>query len=603
VTVRAITGLVAYNLFLLAVGAGVLWAIRGWKWWTDFARLAGVAYFLGVASLMTLLTLELVLGVPIRAATIVFSGLAVIVGSLVVGRLRGFVLPGLRPSGWRIPGLTLFGALFAAGIVVYLEALVRADRLSGIAREWDSWAFWVPKAQSLYFFGSLTPAFLEQLPQVPSYPPGLSLLQAGAFHAMGSADATSLHVQYWFFAAGFVAAMVGLLAGRVHEAILLPVLLAFFVAPSLLDRATTVYADIPLGYLIGVAGLLVILWVEEQRGWQLAAAVVLLAGAMLTKREGILFAACVLLAAFVVSATHWRELWRRLAVAAVAAIVLTLPWRAWFMLHELEGDGPNAGYLGAFRHIDRVRPSFELAVSSLFERDLWRIVPYIALAAILIAAFAGAWKVSIYAAVFLGAAIGGATWTIWANVNLPIGRDDSQTPIDRLTGTTVLTLAALTPLLLARAWSARGRTRDRASFSRPVPLRDGVVWRSPWMWAVVALGLLSHPASMVIGYSGSGLPGGAPRWPGDGDCVTAPALGQSARVVVGYAESYPEAQAIRRRALTAGLDNVQVTQDGCGRARVFVDADSPTENEMLVATARAANLEPTLEGVTAPPVP
>ncbi|MBA2741402.1 MAG: hypothetical protein H0U46_05270, partial [Actinobacteria bacterium] len=150
-TVRAIVGLVVYNLFLLGVGAGVLWGVRGWRWWTDFVRLAGVAYLLGVASLMTLVTLELVLGIPISSLTIFSSGLALTAVGLAVGRLRAHSLPGLRPPGWRAPGLTLFGALFVAAIVVYLEALFRADRLSGITREWDSWAFWMPKAQSLYY--------------------------------------------------------------------------------------------------------------------------------------------------------------------------------------------------------------------------------------------------------------------------------------------------------------------------------------------------------------------------------------------------------------------------------------------------------------------
>ena len=48
-TARAIIGLCAYNLVLLGTGAGVLWGIRGWRWWTDFVRLTGLAYFLGVA--------------------------------------------------------------------------------------------------------------------------------------------------------------------------------------------------------------------------------------------------------------------------------------------------------------------------------------------------------------------------------------------------------------------------------------------------------------------------------------------------------------------------------------------------------------------------
>ncbi len=375
-TVRAIAGLLVYNLFLLGVGAAVLWGVRGWRWWTELVRLAGVAYLLGVASLMIVLTLELVLGLPIGAWTILLSGALLVVAGLVAGRVRRHAAPGLRPPGWRFPALTLFGAGFVAGIVVYFEALLRADRLSGITREWDSWAFWMPKAQSLYFFDRLEADFLEQLPQLASYPPGMAFIQSGAFHAMGSADTASLHVQYWFLAAGFVGAVIGLLATRVHEAILFPVLLLFLVSPSLLERVTTLYADVPLGYLIAVAALLVLLWILDRETWQLAAATILLAGAMLTKREGLLFAACVLLAAFVATWREWRTLWKLVAVCGVVAFALTAPWRIWFTAEGLESDGPDAGYVGAFGYLERVRPSFELAVETLFASDLWRVGPY-----------------------------------------------------------------------------------------------------------------------------------------------------------------------------------------------------------------------------------
>jgi len=594
VTVRAIVGLVVYNLFLLGVGAGVLWGVRGWRWWTDFVRLAGVAYLLGVASLMTLVTLELVLGIPISSLTIFSSGLALTAVGLAVGRLRAHSLPGLRPPGWRAPGLTLFGALFVAAIVVYLEALFRADRLSGITREWDSWAFWMPKAQSLYYSDRLEPDFLAALPQLPSYPPGLAVIQTGAFHALGSADLISLHVQYWFFAAGFVAAVIGLLAGRVHQAILFPLLLVFLVSQSLVERITTVYADVPLGYSVAIAALLVVLWIQEEKPWQLAAATILLAGAMLTKREGLLFAVCVLLAAFVATYTERRR-WRPLFIAGVALVAITVPWRIWFTTHGLESDGPDSGYLGAFSHLDRVWPALRLAATTLVEGDLWRVAPYVAIAAIALAAIAGAWKVSVYAGSFLVLALAGGTWVVWAYTALPITRDEAQNPIVRITGTTVLVLAALTPVLLHAAWSKR-RAENPPVRGVAMPIRDAFLWKSPWLWAVVAIGVLSHPGAMLAGYSGSGLPGGAPRFLAASDCVAEPLSEARVRVVLGYADSFPEANDLHRRALAAGLEDAEVAKDGCGRLRVFVDdVQSAAASNALSDKARAASLEPTLE--------
>ena len=48
-TMRAIAGLFAFNLFVLAVGSSVLFGIRGWRSWAELLRLSGVAYLIGVS--------------------------------------------------------------------------------------------------------------------------------------------------------------------------------------------------------------------------------------------------------------------------------------------------------------------------------------------------------------------------------------------------------------------------------------------------------------------------------------------------------------------------------------------------------------------------
>ncbi len=588
-TARAILGLVVFNVFVLGVGGGVLWGIRGWRFWTELVRLAGVAYLLGVSAMMIVLTLELVVGIPIGIPSILLAGALLAGLGILVGRRRGHTPPALRPPGWRIPGISLFAALFAAGIVVYLEGLFRAQRLAGAAREWDSWANWLPKSRELYDSSRLEPEFLLQVTsQSPGYPPGPATLQAAAFHAMGSADAVTLHLQYWFLAAGFVLAVVGLLAGRVHAAILFPLLLAFLVAPTILDWIVTVYADLPLAYLIAVASLLLVLWIEERKTWQLAAATVLLAGAMLTKREGIAFAACVLVAGLVASFADRRRLWRPLVAAGLVAFALALPWRIWFTAHGLPGDGPELGYLATFTHLDIAWPAFELNVETLLDTDLWRYAPFLAGIAVVLAALARAWRVSLYTGAFVVAAIATGTWVFWTN---PVAYNDAW-PIQRYTGITVLVLAVLTPLLLERAWSA---TRSSTAVSG-TPGPDALFRPSRLAWLVVLVGLLSHPGAMLVGYSGSGLPGGAPSFPGESGCAVAPSSDANVRVVVGYVDSYPEAMALRERARAAGLRDAEVSQDGCGHVRVFVDdLPSVAASQTLVADAEAAGLRPTIE--------
>jgi hypothetical protein len=589
-TLRAIGGLLVFNLLILGVGAGVFWGARGWRWWTDFVRLIGLAYFVGLSALMILVMFELVMGIPVGPTTMLLSGAGLVVVGVLVGRLRGFTAPGLRPPGWRFPRISVFVALFVAGIVVYFEALFRADRLAGVAREWDSWANWLPKSKALYLSGRLDIEFLMLLPQLPSYPPGPATIQAGAFHAMGSADTVTLHVQYWFFAVGFAVAVIGLLAQRVHHAILFPVLLTLLVAPSLVDWITTVYADLPLGYLIALAALLVILWIEEKESWQLAAATVLLSGAMLTKREGMLFAVCVLLAGFVASFADRRQLWPRLLAAGLIALALVLPWRIWFTAHGLPAVGPDTGYVGVFSSLDRLWRSLELSLTTLFHQDLWHFAPVLAVAAIVLALLGGAWRLSLYAGTLLVAGVAAVTWVLWVNHGLALIHDDWA--IRRLTGTTVLVLAVLTPLLLQRAWSSEPASRAPAESPGP----DALFRPSRVAWGIVLVGVFSHPGSMLVGYSGSGLPGGLPSFPGPASCVSGPVAGENVRVVVGYADSYPEANAMRSRAVAAGLVGAEVVQDGCGRLRVFVD-DVPTAaaSDTLSADARAAGLEPTLE--------
>jgi hypothetical protein len=592
VTLRAIGGLVVYNLFVLGVGAGVLWGIRGWRWWTELVRLIGIAYLLGLSALTIVLIHELVIGIPIDSTTMLLTGTGLIVAGVVAGRIRGFTAPGLRPPGSHFPGISLFVALFVAGIVVYFEALFRGERLAGVAREWDSWANWLPKSKALYLSGRLAPDFLARVPQQPpSYPPGPATIQAGAFHAMGSADTTTLHVQYWFFAVGFALAVIGLLVRRVHHAILFPVLLALLVAPSLVDWITTVYADLPLGYLIAVAALLLILWIEEKESWQLAAVTVLLAGAMLTKREGMLFAVCVLFAGFVASFGDRHRSWRRLFWAGLIAVALVLPWRIWSTVHGFPSVGSDTGYDGVVSDLDRLWPALDICLRTLFHPDLWHFASVVGVAAIVLALLGGAWRVGVYAATLVVTGLAAVTWVFWVNHWFVLLHEEFA--IRRVTGTTVLMLAVLTPLLLERAWGP-SEPASRTLADSPVP--DAIFRPSRVGWVVVLVGVLSHPGSILVGYSGSGLPGGWPGFPGAAGCAAAPVADANVRVVVGYADSYQEAIAMRERARVAGLGDAEASQDGCGRLRVYVD-DVPTmaAAQTLLAEAQAAGLSPTVE--------
>ena len=444
---HSIAGILAFNLFLLVVGVAVLYGLRGWESWGELLRLSGFAYMLGVAGLGVIFVIELVVGVDLSLATILATGACLFALAAGVGRLLGRRLPWVKAvSGHLSPTAAIFGAL----AVVYSEALFRSGRLAGLY-EFDGWAFWVPKAKAIYFFGGLDRQFFEQLPG-PSYPPLVPALEAAAFRFMGSPDVVTLHVQFWFFLIGFLTAVVGLLAPRVPSLLLWPPILLLLAAPHVLGYALQAQGDFLLDELVALAALLVALWLVEQRPWQLAGAAVFIGAAMSTKREGYMLASCVAAAAFLASWHHARILWPRLLLACAAAVALTVPWRVFLVVRDLSRGGAEAGGVGLFAHADRAWPSFRLAVSSVFDYHIWLIVAPLLLLAIAAAASTGAWRLSGYALFLFVLAIVAFTWVTWAFPSLPITKNAALNPIVRLTGSLAFAATALIPLLLGAAW-------------------------------------------------------------------------------------------------------------------------------------------------------
>jgi hypothetical protein len=135
-TVRAVIGLFLLNGFLLAVGLGVLFAIRGWRSWGELARLAGLAYLLGVGSCGVVWVLELVVGVPFTLATIVLTGAAVMALGAGAGWRIGRRLPA-RPRVHSLAPWSVATAVFAGATVIVFEALFRAGRIRGLS-EYDA---------------------------------------------------------------------------------------------------------------------------------------------------------------------------------------------------------------------------------------------------------------------------------------------------------------------------------------------------------------------------------------------------------------------------------------------------------------------------------
>ncbi len=448
-TARALLGLFALHAMYLGVGAATLWAIRGWTRWTSLVRLGGLAYLLGIATLGIVWTLLLAVGLPFGVATILLTGAVVAAAGILVGLQRGFRVEASAPAG--IARHALVALLGVSVLAVYLVALFRAARLQGLF-SFDGWAFWVTRGKAVYFFDTFDPQIFGEVPH-PSYPPVIPVLDAAAFHAMGSADVVTLHVQYWLLAVGFLAAAAGLLVRRVPPWLLWPSLALAFVLPRMRTNVLAAQADLPLDYLMVVAAILLALWVGDRQAWRLPAAAVLLACGVLVKREGLVLAACVLVSALVATFPTRRSAWPRLVAVGVAVASAAVPWRLWYGAQGIEGETGSEWIEGVWSA--RTLDSLRLALDVLAGTGRWSVVPTIGVVAVVLAAVWGRRSHAAYAAVLvvLLTLAGASTSVVFPDIG--VTDDEGVNPIVRLTAGTVLAISCLTPLLLAGVWRGR----------------------------------------------------------------------------------------------------------------------------------------------------
>ncbi len=456
-TVRAILGLAALNGAYAVLGVTLLWAIRGLPRWSDVLRLAGLGYLLGVAAFGTVWTLLLVVGVPFGGWAIVLS----LVCGTAAAAAAGFVLRRPRPSGFGDPDRHASSAMLlvtATGIALtglLLEALFRAARLQSL-QAYDAWAFWVPKAKAIYFFGGLDHQVFTTFPG-PTYPPLVPILDAAAFHSMGGVDVITFHLQYWFLVVGTVAAIAGCLYRHVPAWLLWPPLVLVLAVPRVASGLLTPQADVLVDALFVVGALLLALWLRDERGWRLAAAAVLFAGAGLTKREGLLFVAAALVVALAVSLIGRRAGWPRLLAVAAVVGVAALPWRLWYRSNGIGGEAPTN--VGAGGSLGRGGDSLRLSFDVLFDTTLWSVVPIVALIALGAALVWGDRRVAAFLAAVLGLVFLGGAWVTYSYRDVPITANEALNPIVRYTGAIVLLAAVAMPLLLASVW--RSGTEER----------------------------------------------------------------------------------------------------------------------------------------------
>lgn len=446
---QSLVGLAGLNFLYLGVGIGLLWLARGLQTWAEVARLAGLAFLLGLVVTNGMWTLLLVAGVPFGAWAVLVVPLVLVAGALVAGARRGRTAPRRTPV--RVGRGHIVAAVGIAASGILLEALFRVSRLSGLYW-WDAWSFWVPKAKAIYFFGGLDVEFFTTLPG-SSYPPLVPVLDAAAFHAMGSPDVVTLHVQYWLLGVGLVWGLAGLLAERVPALILWPFMLLLLVAPRIGPRLYITEADLLLDSLFVLAAVLVLLWSTDRMRWRLLVATALMGGMVLTKREGMLLAAILLAAAALAGAREWRYALPRLGLVAVVVAAVAAPWRIWYVARGVGGEAPAGGGLDPTANTERLWPAFRLAFDVLFSDAYWSVTVSVAIAALGLALLARAYRPAVFVGALVLLVTLGGGWITWAIPDLPITEELGGNPIVRYMGAAALACLAGAPILLASAWS------------------------------------------------------------------------------------------------------------------------------------------------------
>jgi hypothetical protein len=446
-SVHALAGLLVLNLLLLVSGAAILWLLRGWDSWVDVGRLGGLAYLCGLSSVGSLWTLLLVAGVPFSLWLVLGVPVAVAAGSAVLARRRGCGLPRRSSVSSGTELVVTAVGIAAAGLL--LEGFFRSARLSGV-QAWDAWSFWIPKGKAIYFFGGLDEQFFTTLPGA-SYPPLVPALDAAAFHLMGGVDVVTLHVQFWLVGVAFVWALAGLLSERAPAWMVWPFLLLALVAPRIGGRLSIPEADLLLDYLFVVASVLVVLWLLDGARWRLVAATILLCGMVLTKREGLLLGALLLAAALLASARRWRAAWPALGASAAVVVVVGVPWRIWYVAHDVAGEGPSEGFIQR-DNLEWLWPSVRRALDVLWDPGYWNLIVPLAVGALILAALARAATLVVFFGTLLVLLALGGVWATWVFSKPWITGELGGNFIIRFMGAAGLLCVAATPLLLSAAW-------------------------------------------------------------------------------------------------------------------------------------------------------
>lgn len=441
----SVLGVLVLNLLFLLAGSGILWGVRGWATWREWAMLGGVAYMSGLCGVSVLATLVPIYGGSLSAVVILGLVAGVGVAGVAVGVAKRRPLP-KPPTSRAAPDLaTILLAALTFGLLLLFFRVARIQPMTS----WDAWGFWMTKAKAIYYFGGIDTSIFRQT--WPSYPILVPTLAAMSFRFMGAADTTALGVQWWLLGAGFVCATAGLLRRVAPPRVTWLFLALFVTVPQFDDRLLERTADWPLDLLFGVAACTLLVWILTRERWLLVVLCLSVSAVMVTKREGQLLAACLLLAGAVSAGLRERRVWLTMVAVAAVAYLPGIPWRIWWTSRHLPADTPSGGLLHAtFSGLREAPQAFHLVAQLAFDYHLWLGASPLALVAALCCLTQPSRRAAVFFLLVFGLVFVGWAWENWAFVaeGFPITPDPSLNPTNRTVASLVVLSVVAGPVLV-----------------------------------------------------------------------------------------------------------------------------------------------------------
>jgi Dolichyl-phosphate-mannose-protein mannosyltransferase len=343
------------------------------------------------------------------------------------------------------------------GVIAIVGAVaVAAFHVTPIV-EYDSWAMWGMKARAIATIGSAHPdvfATPEAYGRLHiEYPLLLPALHALPLQTAGEFSSNIVILSCLALGLAGLLGLWALFRDRVRPVILLPAIAAIAAAPAFFVELGAGYADVPLAVFVAAGVAAAARWLVDRDTSWLALATLFFSAGVLTKNEGLLFAAAAYVSLLVVASGRRRAV----AFAALVCALAFAPWRIFMEIHDL--GSPAYDLSRSFDlpwvagRLDRAPVAADALLHEARNPNQFGMLLVLGVAASALAFLFAPRSLALFAAGFALLSFAGLTW-IYVLTPEEI-EFFLSTNADRVVVGLVFGLAALTPLLFEE--SVRGR--------------------------------------------------------------------------------------------------------------------------------------------------